>query len=112
MNRDDGFIGTTLRKDEFVSDCSDLDNIIVFKQDGNFIVTPIGDKMFVGKDIIYASIWKKNDQHMIYNVIYRNGESGICYGKRFSVTSIIRERDYNVTKGNEKSEIIYFTANP
>jgi len=112
MNREDGFIGTNLRKDAFVADCSDLDNIIVFRRDGKFIVTPVGDKIFVGKDIIHAAIWKKNDKHMVYNIIYYDGDSAFSYAKRFSVTSIIREREYDVTKGSEKSEIIYFTANP
>jgi topoisomerase-4 subunit A len=112
MNRKDGFVGTSLRKDEYVCDCSDLDNVIVFRKDGKFVITPVGDKMFVGKEIIHAAVWKKNDKHMVYNAIYRDGGSGICYGKRFSVTSIVRDREYDVTQGNEKSEIIYFTANP
>ena len=112
MNQEEGFVGTSLRKDEYVCDCSDLDNVIVFRKDGKFVITPVGDKMFVGKDIIHAAVWKKNDKHMVYNTIYCDGGSGICYGKRFSVTSIVREREYDVTQGNEKSEIIYFTANP
>ena len=112
MNRKDGFIGITLKKDEFVCDCSDLDNIIIFCKDGKFVVSPIGDKMFVSKDIIHAAVWKKNDKHMVYNIIYYDGDSAFTYAKRFSVTSIIREREYDVTQGSEKSEIIYFTANP
>lgn len=112
MNREEGFIGTSLKKDEFVCDCSDLDNIIVFRADGKFTVTPIGEKSFVGKHVIHAAVWKKNDEHMVYNVIYRDGASGISYGKRFSVTSIVRDREYDITRGTEKSEIIYFTANP
>jgi len=112
MNREDGFVGTSLRKDEYVCDCSDLDNVIVFRKDGKFIITAVGDKIFVGKDIIHAAVWKKNDKHMVYNTIYRDGGSGICYGKRFSVTSIVRDREYDVTQGSEKSEMIYFTANP
>lgn len=112
MNREDGFVGTSLKKDEFIRDCSDLDDIIVFRADGKFIITPIGEKTFVGKNIIHAAVWKKNDEHMVYNVIYRDGKSGISFGKRFSVTSIVRDREYDITQGTEKSEIIYFTANP
>ena len=112
MNREDGFIGTSLRKDEFVSNCSDLDNIIVFRRDGKFIVTPVGDKIFVGMDILHVSIWKKNDAHMVYNIIYYDGVSDFSYAKRFSVTSILRDRKYDLTQGNEKSKLLYFTANP
>jgi len=112
MNCQDGFIGTSLRKDEYVCDCSDLDNIIVFRNDGKFMVTPIGDKTFVGKNIIHIAVWKKNDEHMVYNAIYRDGLSGIAYAKRFSVKSLIRDREYDITWGSKKSEVIYFTANP
>ncbi len=112
MNRVDGFVGSSLRKDEFVCDCSDLDDIIVIRQDGKLIVTRIGEKTFVGKGIIHAAIWKKNDKHMVYNVIYFDGNSGISYAKRFSVTSIIRDREYDLTQGNENSQLLYFTANP
>jgi len=112
INREDGFIGTSLKKDEFICDCSDLDNIIVFRENGKFIVTPIGDKVYVGHNILHVDIWKKHDKHMVYNVIYKDGLSKIYYGKRFSVTAIIREREYDITQGNPKSEIIYFTANP
>ena len=112
MNREDGFIGTSLRKDEYVNDCSDLDNIIVFKGDGKFMVTPVEDKTFVGKDIIHIAVWKKNDEHMIYNTIYHDGETGISYAKRFSVKSLIRDREYDLTRGSEKSAVLYFTANP
>ena len=112
MNRKDGFIGTSLRKDEYICDCSDLDNIIVFRNDGKFMVTPVGDKTFLGKNIIHAAIWKKNDQHMIYNAIYQDGKNGFSYAKRFSVKSLIRDRHYHLTWGSEKSTILYFTANP
>lgn len=111
MNRKDGFVGTSLRKDEFICDCSDLDDIIVFRKDGKLLVTRIGEKTFVGKDIIHAAIWKKNDQHMVYNIIYIDGGSGISYAKRFSVTSIIRDREYDLTQGNDNSQLLYFTAN-
>jgi len=112
MNREGGFVGTSLRKDEFVCDCSDLDDIIIIRQDGKLIVTRIGEKTFVGKDIIHAAIWKKNDKHMIYNAIYYDGRTGVSYAKRFSVTSIIRDREYDITQGNDKSQLLYFTANP
>jgi len=112
MNREDGFIGTSIKKNEYVCDCSDLDNIIVFRSDGKFLVTSVEDKTFVGKDIIHIAVWKKNDKHMIYNAIYLDGGTGISYAKRFSVTSLIREREYDLTRGSEKSKIIYFTANP
>jgi len=112
MNSEDGFVGTSLRKDEFVCDCSDLDDIIIIRQDGKLIVTRIGEKTFVGKDIIHAAIWKKNDKHMVYNAIYFDGRTGISYAKRFSVTSIIRDREYDITQGSNKSQLLYFTANP
>ena len=112
MNREDGFIGTSLKKDEFVCDCSDLDDIIVFRKDGKLTVTRIGEKTFVGKDIIHVAIWKKSDQHMIYNAIYYDGKSKISYAKRFSVSSVIRDREYEITQGNENSKLLYFTANP
>ena len=112
MNREDGFIGTSLKKDEFVCDCSDLDDIIVFRNDGKLTVTRIGEKTFVGKDIIHVAIWKKSDQHMIYNAIYYDGKSKISYAKRFSVSSVIRDREYEITQGNDNSKLLYFTANP
>ncbi len=112
MNRKDGFIGTSIKKDKYVCDCSDLDNIVVFKSDGKFLVTSVADKTFVGKDIIHIAVWKKNDKHMVYNAIYFDGVSRISYAKRFSVTSLIREREYDLTRGSKNSKIIYFTANP
>ena len=112
MNRKEGFIGTSLRKDEYICDCSDIDNIITFKKEGKFMVSLIGNKNFVGKNIIHAAIWKKNDAHLIYNMIYKDGASGISYAKRFSVMSLIRDKNYSVTQGTEKSKILYFTANP
>ena len=111
-NEKDGFIGTSLKKDEFVCDCSDLDNVIVFRKNGKFLVTPVANKTFVGKDIIHIAIWKKNDEHMVYNAIYFDGESGVSYAKRFSVKSLIRDREYDLTKGTNNSMVSYFTANP
>ncbi|MBF9254791.1 DNA gyrase/topoisomerase IV subunit A [Pontibacter sp. 172403-2] len=112
MNAKDGFIGTSLRKDEFVCDCSDMDDIIVFRKDGKFTVTKVAEKTFVGKDIILASVYNKNDEHMVYNMIYADGKTGVSYAKRFSVKSITREKEYDLTKGSKGSKVHYLTANP
>ncbi|GAB3533355.1 DNA gyrase/topoisomerase IV subunit A [Pontibacter brevis] len=112
MNAKDGFIGTGLRKDEFVCDCSDMDDIIVFRKDGKFMVTKVAEKTFVGKDIILAGVYNKNDEHMVYNMIYLDGKSGVSYAKRFSVKSITRDKEYDLTKGNKGSKVHYLTANP
>ncbi|MGZ5197968.1 MAG: DNA gyrase/topoisomerase IV subunit A, partial [Kaistella sp.] len=108
----EGFIGYGLKKDEFVEDCSDIDDIITFRRDGTFKVTKIKDKEFVGKDIIHAAVWKKNDERMIYNMIYVDAKSGISRSKRFSVTAITRDKEYDLTLGNEGSKVLYFSANP
>ena len=112
VNRQDGFIGYGLKKDEFVCDCSELDNIIVFRKDGKFVVTKIAEKTFVGKDIIHLNVWKKDDQRMVYNMIYLDAKSGKSMVKRFSVTSVTRDKEYDLTKGSEGSRELYFTANP
>ncbi|MCJ8166247.1 DNA gyrase/topoisomerase IV subunit A [Pontibacter sp. E15-1] len=112
MNAKDGFIGTSLRKDEFVCDCSDMDDIIVFRKDGKFTVTKVAEKTFVGKDILLASVYNKNDERMVYNMIYLDGKSGVSYAKRFSVKSITRDKEYDLTKGNKGSKVLYLTANP
>ncbi len=112
VNRKEGFIGTGLKKDEFVCDCSDLDNIIVFRKDGTMIVTKVADKTFVGKDIIYLDVFKKNDERTTYNMMYMDGSSGMVYAKRFNVTGITRDKEYDLTKGNKGSKVIYFSANP
>lgn len=112
VNRKDGFIGYGLKKDEYVCDCSDLDDIIVFLQNGSFLVTRVADKSFVGKDIIHAGVWKKNDERMIYNMVYSDGKTGVSYIKRFPVTAITRDKPYDLTKGNKGSRVLYFTANP
>lgn len=111
-NYKDGFIGYGLKKDEFVSDCSDLDDIIVFRKDGRCVVTKIQDKVFVGKDIIYAGVFKKNDERMVYNLAYLDGKSGRTMIKRFNVTSVTRDKEYNLTKSEKGSKVHYFTANP
>ncbi|MES2455513.1 MAG: DNA gyrase/topoisomerase IV subunit A [Bacteroidota bacterium] len=112
MNREDGFIGTGLRKDEFVADCSDIDEIIVFREDGKCIITKVADKTFVGKGILHAQVFKKGDERTIYNLIYKDGGSGISYIKRFAVVGVTRDKEYDLTKGSKGSKILYFTANP
>jgi topoisomerase-4 subunit A len=112
LNREDGFIGTGLKKDEFVADCSDLDEIIVFREDGKCIITKVADKTFVGKGIIYAHVFKKGDERTIYNLIYKDGASGISYIKRFAVIGVTRDKEYDLTKGSKGSKILYFTPNP
>ena len=112
VNRKEGFIGYGIKKDEFICDCSDLDDIIVFRSDGVCLVTRIAEKVFVGKDIIYAAVFKKNDERMVYNVIYIDGKTGRSMVKRFQVLSVTRDREYDLTKGNKGSKMSYFTANP
>jgi len=112
VNRKDGFIGWGIKKDEYVSECSDLDDIIAFRSDGKFIVTRITEKVFVGKDIIYASVFNKNDERMVYNLIYLEGKSGKSMVKRFHVLGITRDKEYDLSKGNQGSRALYLTANP
>ena len=112
INREEGFIGTALKKDEFVACCSDLDDVIIFYRDGKYMITPVADKKFVGKNVLYFNVFKKNDKRTIYNVAYRDGKEGTTYIKRFAVTSIVRDREYDVTQGTPESRITYFSANP
>ena len=112
INREEGFIGTGLKKDEFVANCSNIDDIILFFRDGRYLITPVADKKFVGKNILYANVFKKNDKRTIYNVVYRDGKAGTCYIKRFAVTSVVRDREYDLTQGTPDSRIVYFSANP
>jgi len=112
VNREDGFVGTGMRKDEYVCDCSDLDDIIVFRGDGVCLVTKVQDKVFVGKDIIHVGVFKKGDDRTVYNLIYRDAKSGISYIKRFSILGVTRDKEYDLTKGSKGSRILYFTANP
>lgn len=112
VNRKEGFIGSSLKKDEFVTECSDIDNIIVFKKDGSMIVTKVSDKTFVGKDIIHVDVWKKNDERTTYNMVYMDGASGIVYAKRFNVVGITRDKEYFLVKSEKGSKVLYFTANP
>jgi len=112
INRSDGFIGTGLKKDEFVCNCSDIDDIIIFYKDGKFKVVRVADKLFVGKNVLWLGVFKKNDQRTIYNAVYRDGKKGTYFIKRFNVPSITRDREYDITSGTPGSKVVYFTANP
>lgn len=112
VNRKDGFIGYGLKKDEFVSDCSDIDDIIVFRKDGKCLVTRIQDKVFVGKNIEHVGVFKKGDERMVYNLVYLDGSSGRSMIKRFSVMAVTRDKEYDLTKGGKGSKLLYFSANP
>ena len=123
INREDGFIGTSLKKDEFVSNCSDIDDVIIFYRDGTYKIVRITDKLFIGEtersrkdkrkaEVIHIAVFRKNDERTIYNAVYRDGKSGINYIKRFNVTSVTRDREYDLTMGASGSRVLYFTANP
>ena len=112
INREEGFIGTGLKKDEFLCNCSDLDDIIVFHRDGKYKIVRVAEKIFIGTDILHIDIFKKNDTRTIYNVVYRDGRGGPYYMKRFFVTGVARDKEYDVTQGKAGSRIAYFTANP
>jgi len=112
VNRDEGFIGTSMRRDEYVCDCSDIDDIIVFTKEGKMMVTKVDSKTFIGKGIIYVAVFKKKDKRTIYNMIYRDGKGGASYIKRFAVTSITRDKEYDLTNGSSNSAAHYFSANP
>ena len=112
INRADGFIGTGLKKDEFVCNCSDIDDIILFYKDGKYKVIRVADKVFVGKNVLHLQVFKKNDSRTIYNVVYRDGKKGYYFMKRFNVTSMTRDKEYDLTQGTPGSKVMYFTANP
>ncbi len=112
VNREEGFAGTSLKKDEYVTECSDIDDIIVFRADGSYIVTKVSPKIFIGKNIIHIDVFKKNDDRTIYNVIYRDGRKGKAFVKRFAVKGVTRDKEYNLTQGKDNSKVLYFTANP
>lgn len=112
INRQEGFVGTGLKKDEFVCNCSDIDDIILFYRDGKYKVIKVADKIFVGKNVIHVQVFKKNDKRTTYNAIYRDGKKGVYYIKRFNVTSITRDKEYDLTIGTPGSRVCYFTANP
>ena len=112
INRAEGFIGTSLKKDEFLCNCSDIDDIIIFRKDGKYKIVKVADKVYVGTDILHVDIFRKNDHRTIYNAIYRDGKGGIYYMKRFAVTGITRDKEYDLTQGKPGSRVMYFTANP
>jgi len=112
VNREEGFLGTGLKKDEYVADCSDIDDVIIFLRNGQFVVTKVDDKKFIGKDIIHIDIFDKNDKRTIYNMIYRDGKSGPSYIKRFNVSGVTRDKMYDLTAGTDHSQTLYFSSNP
>jgi topoisomerase-4 subunit A len=112
VNKEEGFIGTSLRRDEYVCDCSDIDDIIVFTNDGKMMITKVDSKTFIGKNIIHVAVFKKKDNRTIYNMIYRDGNNGASYVKRFAVTGVTRDKEYDLTKGNKGTKLWYFSANP
>ena len=112
VNRLEGFIGTSLKKDEYVCDCSDIDDIIIFRSDGTYLITKVSEKSFVGKDIIHVAVFKRNDSRTIYNIVYRDGKNGNIMMKRTAVKGITRDKEYNITKGTPDSKVLYFSANP
>ena len=112
VNREEGFVGTSLKRDEYVTDCADIDDVIVFRADGKMMVTKVASKTFVGKDIIHVAIFKKKDKRTVYNMMYKDGRSGPNYMKRFNVTGVTRDKEYDVTNGSKGSKVLYFTANP
>ncbi len=112
VNRKEGFIGYGLKKDEFVCDCSDIDDVIVFRKDGKFKVSRIADKVFMGKNILHVAVWNKSDERTTYNLIYLDGKTGRSFAKRFNVSAITRDREYDLTSGDNNSKVLYFSANP
>lgn len=112
INRAEGFIGTGLKKDEYLFNCSDIDEVIIFHKDGRYKIVRVADKVFVGSDIIHIDIFRKNDHRTIYNAIYRDGKKGVYYMKRFAVTGVARDKEYDLTQGKAGSRVMYFTANP
>ncbi|RYD86377.1 MAG: DNA gyrase/topoisomerase IV subunit A, partial [Sphingobacteriales bacterium] len=112
VNREEGFVGTGLKKDEYVADCSDIDDVIVFLRDGSMIITKVDVKTFVGKDIIHVAVFDRNDKRTIYNMIYRDGKSGPSYVKRFNVSGVTRDKPYDLTAGTKDSMVLYFSDNP
>ena len=112
VNREEGFIGTSLRKDEYVCDCSDIDDLIVFTKDSKVVITKVGSKTFIGKNIIHAAVFKKKDTRTIYNMIYKDGDKSFYYLKRFAVSGVTRDKSYSLTSSKSESDVVYFSANP
>ncbi|MDA0972679.1 MAG: DNA gyrase/topoisomerase IV subunit A [Bacteroidetes bacterium] len=112
VNKEEGFVGYGLKKDEYISDCSDIDDIIIFRKDGVVMVTKVDAKKFVGKDILHAAVWKKGDDRTVYHMVYQDGSAGPAYVKRFNVTGVTRDKEYDLTSGKKGSRVLYFSANP
>ena len=112
INRQEGFLGMGLKKDEFICNCSDIDDVIIFYRNGTYKIVRVADKMFIGKDVLYVNVYKRNDTRTIYNAVYRDGKVGTNYIKRFAVTSAARDKEYDLTRGTEGSRVLYFSANP
>jgi len=112
VNYAEGFLGTSLKKDEYLCDCSDIDDVIIFRKDGSYFITKVADKLFIGQNIVHIAVFRKNDKRTIYNVVYRDGKAGVSYAKRFNVTGLTRDKEYNLTKETAGSRITYFSANP
>ena len=112
VNREEGFIGTSLKRDEYITDCSDIDDIIVFTKEGKMMITKVDSKTFIGKNIIHVAVFKKKDKRTTYNMVYKDGRGGPSYIKRFNVTSITRDKPYDLTAGRSSSDVLYFSANP
>jgi topoisomerase-4 subunit A len=112
IDREEGFIGTSLKKSEYICDCSDIDDVIVFRRDGSYFIAKVAEKSFIGKNILHLAIFKRNDKRTIYNLIYRDGRAGSTFMKRFFVTGVTRDKEYNMTKGTTGTRIMYFSANP
>ncbi len=112
VNREEGFMGTGLKRDEYVCDCSDLDDILVIRKDGTLMVTKVDAKKFVGTDILYLGVYQKGDDRTVYNLIYRDGSKGASFVKRFAMTGVTRDKEYDLTQGTKGSEILYLSVNP
>ena len=108
VNREEGFVGTSLKKDEYVTDCADIDDVIVFRKDGKMMITKVASKTFVGKDIIHIAIFKKKDKRTVYNMMYKDGSKGPSYMKRFTVTGVTRDKEYDLANGNKGSKVLIF----
>jgi len=112
VNREEGFVGTSLKRDEYIADCADIDDVICFTKEGKMMVTKVGSKTFIGKNIMHVAVFKKKDKRTVYNMIYKDGRGGASFVKRFSVTSVTRDKEYDLTQGKKGSDVLYFTANP
>ena len=110
-NYAEGFVGYGLKKDTYICDCSDIDDVIAFRKNGTYVVSKVSEKQFMGKDLLYVDVYRKNDERKVYNVAYYDGKSGVSYVKRFNVLGVIRDKDYDISMGTPGSKLLYFTAN-